>query len=37
VDSTERRGLDNEKAQQKSRTYGTVTGQLLELGDWLRA
>jgi transposase len=29
--------LDNGKVQQQTRTYGTMTEQVLELGDWLEA
>jgi transposase len=29
--------LDNGKARQQTRTYGTMTEQVLELGDWLEA
>jgi transposase len=34
---TVRHRLDNGKVQQQTRTYGTMTEQLLELGDWLQA
>lgn len=34
---TLRRRLDNGKVQQQTRTYGTMTAQLLELADWLEA
>lgn len=34
---TVRRRLDNGKVQQRTRTYGTMTEQLLELADWLEA
>jgi len=34
---TVRRRLDNGKVQQRTRTYGTMTTQLLELADWLEA
>jgi len=37
VVATVRRRLDNGKVQQQTRTYGTMTEQLLELGDWLQA
>jgi hypothetical protein len=37
VVATVRRRLDNGKAPQQTRTYGTLTEQLLELGDWLQA
>ena len=29
--------LDNGKVRQQTRTYGTMTEQVLELGDWLEA
>src|SRR5438067_8134518 len=35
--ATVRRRLDNGKVQQRTRTYGTMTEQLLELADWLEA
>jgi transposase len=34
---TVRRRLDHGKVQQHTRTYGTMTDQLLELADWLEA
>jgi transposase len=34
---TVRRRLDNGKVHQQTRTYGTMTVQLLELADWLEA
>lgn len=34
---TVRRRLDNGKVCQQTRTYGTMTEQVLELGDWLEA
>jgi transposase len=37
VVATVRRRPDNGEVQQQTRTYGTATGQLLELGDWLQA
>jgi transposase len=37
VAATVRRRLDNGQVQQQTRTYGTMTEQLLELGDWLEA
>jgi transposase len=37
VVATVRRYLDNGKVRQQTRTYGTMTEQLLELGDWLQA
>jgi transposase len=37
VVATVRRRLDNGRVQQHTRTYGTMTGQLLELADWLEA
>jgi transposase len=37
VVATVRRRLDNGKIQQQTRTYGTMTEQLLELADWLDA
>lgn len=37
VVATVRRRLDNGKVLQVTRTYGTMTTQLLELGDWLEA
>jgi transposase len=37
VVTTVRRRLDNSKVWQQTRTYGTMTEQLLELGDWLEA
>src|SRR4051794_17684293 len=35
VVATVRRRLDSGKVQQQTRTYGTMTEQVLELGDWL--
>ena len=35
VVATVRRRQDNGKVQQQTRTYGTMTVQLLELADWL--
>ncbi len=37
VVATVRRRQDNGKVHQQTRTYGTMTEQLLELGDWLHA
>ena len=37
VVATVRRRLDGGTVQQRTRTYGTMTEQLLELGDWLQA
>ena len=37
VVATVRRRQDNGKVQQHTRTYGTMTEQLLELADWLEA
>jgi transposase len=37
VVATVRRRLDNGKVHQQTRTYGTMTEQLLELADWLEA
>jgi transposase len=37
VVATLRRRQDNGKVQQQTRTYGTMTDQLLELADWLGA
>lgn len=37
VVATVRRRLENGKVQQCTRTYGTMTEQLLELADWLEA
>jgi transposase len=37
VVATVRRRLDSGKVQQQTRTYGTMTEQLLELADWLEA
>jgi transposase len=37
VVATVRRRLDDGKVRQQTRTYGTMTDQLLELGDWLQA
>src|SRR5262249_49802755 len=37
VVATIRCRLDNGKVRQLTRTYGTMTEQLLELGDWLQA
>jgi transposase len=37
VVATVRRRLDNGKLWQQTRTYGTMTAQLLELADWLEA
>jgi transposase len=37
VVATVRRRLDHGKVQQQTRTYGTMTEQLLELADWLEA
>ncbi len=34
---TVRRRLDNSKVRHETRTYGTMTEQVLELGDWLEA
>jgi transposase len=37
VVATVRRRLDNGKVQQQTRTFGTMTEPLLDLGDWLQA
>lgn len=37
VVATVRRRLDNGKTQQQTRTFGTMTKQLLELADWLHS
>jgi len=37
VVATVRRRLDNGKVRQQTRTYGTLTDQLLEFADWLEA
>jgi transposase len=37
VVATVRRRLDNGKVRAQTRTYGTMTAQLLELADWLEA